>query len=463
MSRYLSMLKQDRRLVAYSTGNFGKNLLLGSFDVSLLFLLTDVLGVAPSRVSVLMLAVLVADLALDLGAGLLATWAQNHGIGYRLLISLGALPCAVAFALIYSMPLLGVRDLPVLAGVIILFRATYAVIDVPHNSLLARVASDSRARGRVSGYRTVFSSMAGVIIATIFAPMVVAADHQEPARLLSQLGVVGGLLFCGVMLFAAWSSQEVCDGWQRQRRDWSRMVFLPKLDRLFGAIALVALITGFATPVFLKMMLYLATYVLHQPDLTSTVLLVLTLCQLAGAALWITLVPSHDKPTLLAASHGVLICGLVLFLLAGGNRWLLMGAIAVIGVACAGVFMLPWSILADIIDFAEFRHGERRETAAFATILVILKAGGMASVAVIGWTLAQLGYVPGVTQTGGVVRSMQWIAFGVPVLGSLIAILTLRRLAVGHCMHARVVRANQARSRLLVVELSPTASSRKIR
>ncbi|MHA4867574.1 MFS transporter [Duganella sp. PWIR1] len=453
MPRYLNMVKQDRHLIGYSTGNFGKNLLLGSFDVTLLFLLTDVLGVAPQRVSVLMLAVFVADLVLDLGAGLLATWAQNHGIGYRRLIAVGALPCAVSFALIYGLPLLGVHDLPVLAGAIILFRGAYAVIDVPHNSLLARVASDSRARGRVSGYRTVFSSMAGVAISTIVAPLVMVAEQQGPARLLAQLGVTAGLVFCGVMLFAAWSSQEADDGRLRQRRSLSRMVFLPKLDRLFGAIALIALITGFATPVFLKMMLYLATYVLHQPDLTSQVLLVLTLGQLAGAALWIALVRAQDKTALLAMSHGVFICGLACFFLAGGNRWLLTGATALIGVGSAGVFMLPWGILADIIDFAEFRHGERHETAAFATILVILKAGGMASVSAIGWTLGQLGYVPGVAQTEAVVHGMQWMAFGVPALGSVIAILMLRRLAVGHGMHARVVRANQARRRLLVVEL----------
>lgn len=165
--------------------------------------------------------------------------------------------------------------------------------------------------------------------------------------------------------------------------------------------------------------------------------------QLAGVALWIYLVRSHEKTELLAASHAVAICGVVCFWMAGDGAWPLTAAAALIGVGFGGVFMLPWGILADITDFAAFRHRERRETATFATILVILKAGGVASLAVIGAILGWLGYVPGVPQTGTVMLGMKLLAFGVPLLGSSIAILVLRRLAIGHQMHARVVRANK--------------------
>jgi len=447
VARYLKTLTADRHLIGYSSGNFGKNLLLGSVDVTLLFLLTDLLGIAPRSVSLLMLMVFGADLVLDLSAGLLAAWAQNRGTGYRRLIVLGTLPCAAAFALLYSLPLLGPENISVIALAIILFRAAYAVIDVPHNSLLARVATDSRARGRASGYRTVFSSSASVVIATVLVPFLGGAGHPATAGQLSALGMAGGLAFCAAMFFAAWSAKEEGTAGQRRMRTSASMVFLPKLDRLLGAIAIVAFITGFATPVFIKMMLYLSTYVLHQPGLAGQVLLTITFGQLAGAALWISLIRFRDKTVLLAASHAVAICGILFFAMAGNQAWLLTASAALIGVGFSGVFMLPWGILADLTDFAEFHHGERRETATFATILVILKAGGAASLAGIGWALGELGYVPGVAQTASVIQGMKLLAFGVPILGSLSAILVLRRLAVGHQVHARVVRANMMRRR----------------
>ena len=445
MRRCLQRMKADWHLIGYSSGNFGKNLLLGSVDVTLLFLLTDLLGIAPALVGSLMLMVFAADLMLDLGAGLLAAWAQNRGAGYRRLIVLGAPPCAAAFALIYSLPLLGVGNITVIALAVIFFRGAYAVIDVPHNSLLARVALDSRARGRASGYRTVFSSAASVVIATVLVPFMGAAGRSVTAGQLALLGAVGGLLFCGAMFFAAWSAREEGAGGTggAPGRGAAPVVFLPRLDRLFGAIAVIALVTGFAMPVFGKMMLYIATYALHQPALAGRLLLTMTLGQLAGVAVWIYLVRSREKTTLLAASHGVAICGVLCFCMAGERGWLLTASAALIGVGFGGVFMLPWGILADITDFAAFRHRERRETATFAAILVILKAGGVASLAVIGWTLGRLGYVPGVAQSESVILGMKLLAFGVPMLGSLIAILVLRRLAIGHVAHARVVRANQ--------------------
>ncbi len=441
----LSLVKRDRHLIGYSTGNFGKNLLLSSFDVTLLFLLTDFLGIAPGHVSCLMLIVFFGDLVFDLGAGFLASYAQNMGTGYRRIIALGTVPCAAAFALIYSLPLLGLKDIAVIAPIILFFRATYAIIDVPHNSLLTRVATDSRARGRASGYRFVFSSAASLVIATVLVPfMETASQHDMPGRL-ATLGMVGGLLFCIAMLFAAWSSKIDGPANQRQVPTSARIVFLPRPDRLFAAIAVIALVTGFAMPAFSRMILYIATYVLKQPAFAGHVLLALTLGQLPGAVMWIFLIRFYDKTTLLAVSHAVAACGIFFFSMVGAHQSLLIGFAVIIGVGFAGVFMLPWGILADIVDFAEFRHRVRRETAAFASILVILKAGAAASVATIGWTLGRLGYVAGAEQPELVLTGMKILAFGVPILGALIAIVTLQRMAVSHQLHARIVRAIKAR------------------
>jgi GPH family glycoside/pentoside/hexuronide:cation symporter len=284
-----------------------------------------------------------------------------------------------------------------------------------------------------------------VVIATVLVPFMDAAGQPATAGQLSLLGMAGGMVFCAVMLFAAWSAREE-DALGERPQPSARIALLPKLDRLFGAIAVIALMTGFAIPVFGKMMLHIATYVLERPGLAGPILLTITIGQLAGAALWIFLVRTRDKTSLLALSHGVAICGVLCFAMAGASPWLLTASALLMGVGFGGVFMLPWGILADITDFAEFRHGERRETATFAAVLVILKGGGAASMASVGWTLERLGYVPGVPQADSVIQGMKLLAYGIPILGSLVAILTLRQLAIGHQAHARVLRANRRRA-----------------
>lgn len=441
-----AQLKHDRHVVGYASGNFGKAIFLGSIDVTLLFLLTDILGMPARDVSLLMLVMLVGDLAFDLGAGVVAARAERRGIAYPRLIALCVLPCALAFAALYALPLLHARAFILIAALLLALRATFALIDVPHNSLLARVTADSRARGRASGYRTLFSAAASIVVATVIAPALNLGAGTAAAERLAWLGLGAGALFCATLLLSARAARAACEPVPAVAAPACPRRLLPRPDRLYGALALVAVATGFAVPMFGKTLLYLCTYVLHDAAFAARVLLTLAVSQVAGAALWIALVRRHDKTALLAASHGVAAAGILLFAAAGEQRTLLLVCAALAGIGLAGVFMLPWGILADVIDFAEFRAGERRETIAFAAMLVLLKGGSAAALAVIGWTLAQLGYVPGAAQPPGVVLGMKLLAFGVPVAGSVVAIIVLRRMDIGHARHVRVRRANAIRS-----------------
>ena len=437
-------LRREWPLIGYSAGNFGKNLLLSGVDVTLLFLLTDLLGIAPASISALMLVIFVGDLMFDIGSGYLASFGSARGFGYCRIIAVGAFPCGLAFALLYSLPLLELRSLTVLGITLLIFRAAYAVIDVPHNSLLTRVAPDSRARGRTSGYRLFFSSLASLAIAIVLTPSVVQAARLSMTGNLALLGWSGAGLFCLALWIAAWSSGTSGPGRVRDPSP-TRIMLFPRPDRLLGAMIVIAMATGFAMPMFGRMVLYLATYVLGQPAFASRILLAMTLGQFPGVLLWTYLVRLAEKTTLLTASHVTASLGILLFALAGPRQELLIGAAVIIGVGLAGVFMLPWGLLADIVDFAELKHGERRETATFASILVILKAGAAASVGSISLVLGALGYTARAHQGPAVQLAMQALAFGVPLAGSVASIWVLRYLAIGHQRHARVVRALAAR------------------
>jgi GPH family glycoside/pentoside/hexuronide:cation symporter len=440
-----TVVKHDRHVIGYASGNFGKAILLGSIDVTLLFLLTDIIGIAPARVSQLMVMVLAGDLVFDLAAGVIAGKAERHGIGYRRLIAVFALPCAVAFCAIYSLSLFQIDEIAVVGGLILCLRCAFALIDVPHNSLLARVTADSHARGRASGYRTIFSSAASVSVACVIAPLMHSTAGNAASVRLAWLGVAGGLLFLATLLLAAWSSKPVHMPAQARPRQTAPGALFPAPDRLFAAMAATALITGFAAPMFTKTLLYLCTYVLRSPEFAGQVLLILALSQMLGATFWIALVRRRDKSTLLAMSHGVAAVGITLFAAAGDNKTALAACTVLIGIGFAGVFMLPWGILADIIDFSEFRYRQRRETVSFAVMLVLLKGGGAAALATVGAVLGALGYVPGAVQPHQVLLGMKALAFGVPAIGSVIAILILRRLEIGHALHARISKVNRVR------------------
>jgi GPH family glycoside/pentoside/hexuronide:cation symporter len=435
--------RHEIQLVGYACGNFGKNLFLGGIDLTLLFMLTDLLGIRPARVGALMTVVFVGDVIFDIAAGFLVAHARQRGFGYRKVIVLGAIPCGVGFAALYALPWLGLHDLLVLGPVLLMFRAAYAVIDVPHNSLLASVAPDSRSRGRTSGYRTLFSSCASLALATLLAPAVLAAAGHGRTGDLALLGMGGAVVACAALWIAAWASRRD----QPIAKPRAAIALFPRRDGLVAAMVAISALTGFASPMFVRMMIYMATYVYHRSDLAEHLLLALTLGQFPGVLLWTWLVRFADKVTLLTISHGVTVVALCLFALAGNRTELLPGLAVMVGVGLAGVYMFPWGILADAIDVAEFRHGERREAAMVAVVLVTTKASAAASTGAIGWALGALGYVAGQAQGPGVLLAFKVMALGIPVAGSGIAMVVLANMAMSDAAHATILRALDRRKR----------------
>lgn len=434
----------EGRMLAYASGNFGKALVFGGADLTILFLLTDILDLGGKTAGSLMLAALCGDLVFDLIAARLVIRLRRAGKGYRWMVAIAAIPCALAFALLYAMPALGARQLWMLAAALLVFRGAYAVIDVPHNALMAQVTSDSRARGRVSGYRLLFSTASALMVATVLTPLVQQAGSEQAFDRLALTGAIASGLFALTMILCALTSGSgPSRPMPRAEQDGIRV---PLRDPMVIGMGLLALLTGFAAPAFGRMLIYVGSYVVHRPDLVTTLLLALTVGQFAGVILWTTVTGRFSKSLLLAMGHAVSATGLIAFSFCLFWPAALMICAAIIGFGLASVFMLPWGLLADAVDVVEWRHSRRFETGLFAFYLVLVKASGAASISLIGWTLGWLGYAPGQPQSVPVQAGMLGLGLGIPLAGSLAAMLLMRRFDLSHDRHGRLLRLLNRRS-----------------
>lgn len=442
----IAPLLNEARLFAYASGNFGKGLLFAGADVTILFLLTDLLDLSALAAGTLMLVALLGDLVFDLLAAALIIRLRRSGKGYRWLVVAGAVPCGIAFALLYAMPLAGAREGWILAIALLAFRGAYAVVDVPHNALMAQMTCDSRARGRVSGYRLLFSTVSALAVAMVLAPLVQKAGRDGSFDDVAMTGAIAGMLFTLTMVMCAMASRGGSDP-NREMAPSRDGICVPLSNRLVVGIGLLAVVTGFAIPTFGRMMLYIGTYVVNRPDIVAPLLLALTLGQFAGLVVWTALTTRIDKSRLLAIGHGFSALAIIGFGLCLGQPPILPVCAALIGFGFAAVFMLPWGLLADTVDFVAWRHGRRFETGLFAFYLVAVKASGAAATALIGWSLGWLGYVPGTDQTASVELGMLVLGLGIPLAGCLSAVALLRHFKIGHARHALVLAALSRRSR----------------
>ena len=427
-------------MIAYSSGNLGKALVFGGADLTILYLLTDVLGLGGAQAAGMLLFAALGDLVFDLLAARLVLRCRAAGRGYRWTIAMAALPCGAAFALIYAMPGLGAHRIWMVAGTILIFRSAYAVVDVPHNALMAQVSRDSRARGRVSGYRLFFSTASALVIATVLTPMVQQAGRTRHFTALAGTGIAVGLAFALTMALCVWASGGR-DGPTATKDLKGDGIRVPLRDPMVLGMAALALVTGFAMPCFGRMLIYLGSYVVARPGAVSLLLTAMTAGQFCGVLAWTALAHRFGKARLLAAGHAASALGLILFGLC--MTWPIgqVAFAALIGFGFASVFMLPWGLLADAVDVVEWRHGRRFETGLFAFYLVLVKASGAASTAMIGGALNLLGYVPGADQPEAVRLGMVALGLGVPLVGAVLAMWLLRRFTLDHARHASLMRA----------------------
>lgn len=436
----MTHLAAEGRMLAYSSGNFGKALVFSGADLTILFLLTDVLGLSGARAAGLMLFAVMGDLVFDLAAARMVLRGRAAGRGYRWMVALAAAPCGAAFALIYAMPALGLHRPWMLAAAILIFRGAYAVVDVPHNALMARVSRDSRARGRVSGYRLFFSTASALLIAAVLTPTVQQAGRAGQFDALAVTGIAVGAAFAVTMLLCVWASGRRDGGGGADALRGDRIA-VPLRDPMVLGMGALALLTGFAMPCFGRMLIYLGGYVVARPTAVPALLGAMTAGQFVGVIAFTALSHRFDKARLLAAGHAVSAVGLLCFTLSLSWPAGQMASAALTGVGFASVFMLPWGLLADAVDVVEWRHGRRFETGLFAYYLVLVKASGAASTATIGWVLHRIGYVPDVIQPSGVRTGMVALGLGVPMAGAVLAIWLLRRFTLDHPRHARLLRA----------------------
>jgi GPH family glycoside/pentoside/hexuronide:cation symporter len=145
---------------------------------------------------------------------------------------------------------------------------------------------------------------------------------------------------------------------------------------------------------------FVMQYALELERLTTFFMLLYFVPAILCVPLWIRLAPVFGKRNLWVFSMAMLsaaFCGL--FFVRPGDALLLsvLGVVAGIGGGCGQV--VGPSIQADVIDFDEYRTGERKEGAYFAVWNFVRKAATGLAVMLTGLLLGAVGFEPNAPQS----------------------------------------------------------------
>lgn len=375
---------------AYAGAHLGKSVFWYTGDLLFVFFLTEFGGLdARSAGLVLGVALAFSAVADLLVAKLLGHRIVSTASAARLQL-IGTIACAatfVMFALTAARPSDGRLIFACAAS--LLFRAAYAVIDVPQNAILGLAAANDRDRTRLASLRIIFSGVASLVVSAL-AGLLIASLGRSRAVLTPVVtsAALGALAVLGAAVLAFTARRRVTDLAlpgavsivQVLRR---KAVMLPVA---MGAVAAAS------TALFNKLEPYFAAFALASPAAAALLLTATALGGVLSQGVWGGLARRWGSRTVAVMAAGVLLSGALLFFgLARLSPWGPAAGGFIYGVGAGGLNLVNWTALAA----ATRPLGDRADLGAAATFSAFTfasKLANAAAIVLVGELLARLPY-----------------------------------------------------------------------
>ncbi|SCG50037.1 Na+/melibiose symporter [Micromonospora echinaurantiaca] len=339
-------------LAGFATGSLGMGVWVTVPGLLLLYFLTDVLAVAPWLAGLALLLPKVADVLLHPWIGHRCDVEQaRRGDRRRLLLIGCALPAA--FAALFAVPG-GLTGAPAAAWVAVAFVAgnlLFAAYQVPYLATPADLRIGYHERTRLMAFRMVVLTL-GILVSGLLAPLLAGGDaatrdgYQRMGLLLA-VGMLAAMLVgvAGIgrlRRVAAASAPAHEGGW--------RALGAALRDRQFRWLVAAYLAMSTTTHLVLAGVPYYAEYELGRAGLTTVLVAAFVAPALLVTPAWLAVARRVGKQRALLAAQGAFAAGsLVLAVGRPAGLPLLVGAVAVLGIAFAGMQLLPFSMVPDVI------------------------------------------------------------------------------------------------------------------
>ena len=442
--------------LGYLFGDFGNDF---TFILSSSFLLkfyTDVMGIAPWIVGLVMTFARFVDGFTDVSMGRIADRGRATEAGkFKPWIKRMAAPVAIASFLIYQSAFAGAamwfRIVWLVVTYILWGSVFYTSINIPYGSMASAISSDPEDRQSLSTFRTMGSTLAGVIVGAgipIFAYDKVGANTVlNGARFTLIAGIFSILaVLCYMLCYVLTTERVVTESAPQSQPSVGAM-----LKNAIENRALISIIVGSVVMLLAQLtMQSMSNYIYPNYYGNVTAQSVSTFAMMGGmivaAVVAKPLSRNFGKAEISAASNllSALIC-ILLFAIRPENVWVyvLVNCVSWFGL---GVFaMVSWALITDVIDDAELRNGRREDGTIYALYSFARKLGQALSAGLTGALLSAIGYSDKTAFDEGVLRGVYDISTLVPALGfALLALI----LWFWYPLHKRRVEENVERLKI---------------
>lgn len=414
--------------LCFGIGAFGKDAVYAIVGTYLMMYLTDYRSVAPAFVGTLFMVARIWDAFNDPFMGMVVDNTRTKWGKFRPWILIGTVMNAIVLVLLFlNNGLEGQKYLVWCSVFYILWGMTYTVMDIPYWSMVPALTDDPNERNQISAIPRIFASCAWLVINSFGLALVGFLGRGDDVRGFSILASIISIVFILASIVTCLTCKEQVATAAKEKTSVKGMVNVLFKNDQVKVILGIALFFNIAYQLSNSFALYYFKYVAERTyaDPGNGVLYpiyagVAGFAQMGSMALFPMLTKKIGKKASVFLASFLPVLGFALLWVSGyfipTNAVMVGVCSAIVNCGIGFMLVLITVILAEVVDYGEFKLGTRNESILFSMQTFVVKFAGAFSGFISGIGLTAIGYVANRQQTTGAENGMRIIMFLIPAI-----------------------------------------------
>ncbi len=419
-----------RERFCFGIGDFGTNLIYAIMISFLTYFYTDTVGISAALTGTIMFGTRIMDGFICMTVGTLMDKTHSKYGKARPWVIYSAIPFGIALISMSLVPADASYSMKVgfIVVTYVITNILFEISNIPYGTLLALITQDAYERGMLGLFRSFLSTFGSTLVGMITLPLVAYFGNDQKGWII--VFVIYGIVASIMLLMAGLGTKERVKpvSQDAQENASAKTIIKAVLSNKYWLIVFFYLMVYFVFNTSnATALVYFSKYVVHSTDVVTWITFAMSVPMLI---MMIFVVPSmikkYGKRKSAAIGTIVLLFGSLLPLLDLNNVSLLIGASVVKGIGNAPVVATLFTLLADTIDYGEWKSKIRIEGVLFSAGTVGQTLGMGLGSAVVGYLMGFSGYVSGsAVQSDSAINMIIFIFIGVPVIVCAIDLILL--------------------------------------
>ena len=450
-----------REKYSYGIGALGKDLAYAIVSTYLMVYFTDAVGLNPAFVGTLFLVARLWDAVNDPAMGMIVDNTRSKFGKFRPWIFIGTVLNAVVIVFLFRKP--DLEGLPLYAYfsiMYILWGMTYTIMDIPYWSMIPTLATTKEDREKISVVPRIFASLGGLTVTTFGIALVnkLGNGNQIKGFEYFALGII--IIFIISTIVTCINVKEKTQVQVNNEKVNIKQAFniLKQNDQLLVFIGIV-LAYNLAMQLAGGAAIYYFKYVAGKESLFS-VYSFFKVAEIGGLMLFPVVTRKIGRQQVFRVATILPMFGLITLFISGliAPQSILFISVSAVLLNLGSGFLLGSTtvMLADIVDYGEYKLGSRNESIIFSAQTLLVKLASALSGWLIGVGLSLIGYVAGAAvQSNITIIGIRVIMTIIPSIVALVMYVIYKsKYKINGSFHDEILQVIGSRKKVKVLNIN---------